>query len=186
MVSLVLTLIAFAGAMGFPAFLTAIVESAVRPSTWGTGASRRTNWTDRHRPAAIVIKRTSIGQSLTYGRSVRWTPFRAKDGPHYERREALTTMEKKSNGKRSPSFATTKEAAAASMLTIETLEGIAHQAECPAQGLRHRKQRKASAINRRTKKAPAIPLRQCSRHGTTGARPLRQFGPLRFWAEPQS
>jgi hypothetical protein len=94
--------------------------------------------------------------------------------------------EKKSNGKRSPSFATTKEAAAASMLTIETLEGIAHQAECPAQGLRHRKQRKASAINRRTKKAPAIPLRQCSRHGTTGARPLRQFGPLRFWAEPQS
>ena len=96
MISLVLTIIAFAGAMGIPAFLTAIVESAVRPSSWGTGASRRTNWTDRHRPAEIVIKRTSIGQPLTDGWSVRWTPFRAKDGPHYERREALTTKEKKS------------------------------------------------------------------------------------------
>jgi len=96
MISLVLTIIAFAGAMGIPAFLTVIVESAVRPSSWGTGASRRTNWTYRHRPAEIVIKRTSIGQSLTDGWSVRRTPFRAKDGPHYERREALTTKEKKS------------------------------------------------------------------------------------------
>jgi hypothetical protein len=43
MVSLVLTIIAFAGAMGVPAFLTAIVESAfkIRPSSSRTRASRR-------------------------------------------------------------------------------------------------------------------------------------------------
>jgi hypothetical protein len=109
MISLVLTIIAFVGAMGIPAFLTAIVESTVRPSSWRTGASRRTNWTDRHLLAEIVIKRTSIGQSLTDGWSVRWTPFHAKDGPHDER-EALTTREKKSNGKRPPPHETTKEA----------------------------------------------------------------------------
>ena len=110
MISLVLTIIAFAGAVGIPAFLTAIVESAVRPSSWGTRASRRTSWTDRHRPAEIMIKRTSVGQSLTDGWSVRWTPLRAKEGPYYERQEALTTKEKKSNGKRSPPLETTKDA----------------------------------------------------------------------------
>lgn len=44
MVSLVLTIIAFAGAMSVPAFLTAIVESAaskIRPSSSRTVASRR-------------------------------------------------------------------------------------------------------------------------------------------------
>ena len=47
MVSLVLTIIAFAGAMGVPAFLTAIVESAaskIQPSSTRTRAS---HWTDR-------------------------------------------------------------------------------------------------------------------------------------------
>ena len=139
MISLVLTIIAFAGAMGIPAFLTAIVESAVRPSSWGTRASRRTSWTDRHRPAEIMIKRTSVGQSLTDGWSVRWTPFRAKDGPYYERQEALTTKEKKSNGTGSRALLTGRSYV--------------------PRGLRHRKQREASAIIRRTKKASAIPLR---------------------------
>jgi hypothetical protein len=68
MVSLVLTIIAFAGAMGVPAFLTAIVESAfkIRPPSSRTRASRRMDWTDRYRPVAIAMtstKRTSIGQS---------------------------------------------------------------------------------------------------------------------------
>ena len=60
MVSLVLTIIAFAGAMGVPAFLTAIVESVfkVRPSLSRT----RMNW-----PAEIAIKQTSVGQSLKDG-----------------------------------------------------------------------------------------------------------------------
>ena len=53
MVSLVLTIIAFAGAMGVPVFLTAIVESAaskIRPSSSRTMASPRMNWTDQSRP----------------------------------------------------------------------------------------------------------------------------------------
>jgi hypothetical protein len=110
MVSLVLTIIAFAAAMGVPVFLTAIVESAfkVRPPSSRIRASRRTNWTDRHWLAEIVIKRTSIGQSLTDGWSVRWIPFHAKDGPHRERK-ALTTKEKKSNWKRSSPLETAKE-----------------------------------------------------------------------------
>jgi hypothetical protein len=59
MVSLVLTIIAFAGAMGVPAFLTAIVESAfkIRPSSSRTKASRRMNWTDRCRPVAMLLPR---------------------------------------------------------------------------------------------------------------------------------
>jgi hypothetical protein len=57
MVSLVLTIIAFAGAMGVPAFLTAIVENAfkIRPSSSRTKASRRMNWTDRCRPVAMLL-----------------------------------------------------------------------------------------------------------------------------------
>jgi hypothetical protein len=75
MVSLVLTIIAFAGAMGVPAFLTAIVESAfkIRPPSSRTRASCRMNWTDRYRPVVIAMtstKRTSIRQSLTDGWSV--------------------------------------------------------------------------------------------------------------------
>jgi hypothetical protein len=59
MVSLVLTIIAFAGAMGVPALLTAIVESAfkIRPSSSRTKASRRMNWTDRCRPVAMLLPR---------------------------------------------------------------------------------------------------------------------------------
>ena len=110
MISLVLRIIAFAGAMGIPAFLTAIVESAIRSSSWGSGASRRTNWTYRHRPAEIVI----------------WTPFRAKDGPHYERREVLTSKEKKSNGKR-PLQGSDQHA-----YDRDGLEGIAHWTESRA------------------------------------------------------
>jgi len=97
MVSLVLTIIAFAGAMGVPAFLTAIVESVfkVRPSLSRT----RMNW-----PAEIAIKQTSDGQPLTD----RWSVGRAVPyGP-----KAIS--------------------------------------------------------NRRRKKARAIWLRQCTRHGTTG------------------
>jgi hypothetical protein len=79
MVSLVFTIIAFAGAMGIPAFLTAIVESAfkIRPSSSRTRASRGMNWTDRYRPVAIAMtstKRTSIGQSLTDGWSIGRAP----------------------------------------------------------------------------------------------------------------
>ena len=70
MVSLVLTIIAFAGAMGVPAFLTAIVESAVRPSSSRARGSRRMNWTARYRSVAIAMKRMSIGQSLMDGLSV--------------------------------------------------------------------------------------------------------------------
>jgi hypothetical protein len=58
MVSLVLTIIAFAGAMSVPAFLTAIVESAaskIRPSSSLTRALRRMNWIDRCRPVAMLL-----------------------------------------------------------------------------------------------------------------------------------
>jgi len=57
MVSLVLTIIAFAGAMGVPVFLTAIVESAfkARPLSSRIRASPRTNLTNSYRPVAIAI-----------------------------------------------------------------------------------------------------------------------------------
>src|SRR4249919_919637 len=77
MVSLVLTIIAFAGAMGVPAFLTAIVESAfkIRPSSSRTKASRRMTWTDRCRPVAMLLPRNGTlrawGTSRTpYGTSL--------------------------------------------------------------------------------------------------------------------
>jgi hypothetical protein len=58
MVSLVLTIIAFAGAMSVPAFLTAIVESIaskIQPLSSRTRASRRTNWADHCRPVAMSL-----------------------------------------------------------------------------------------------------------------------------------
>jgi len=79
MVSLVLTISAFAVAMGVPAFLTAIVESAFK--VWPSSSrTRGMNWTGRYRPVAIAMtstKRTSIGQSLTewsVGRAVPYMP----------------------------------------------------------------------------------------------------------------
>ena len=51
MVSLVLTIIAFAGAMGVPAFLTAIVESAVRPSSLRPPHANLSSRACRHRDA---------------------------------------------------------------------------------------------------------------------------------------
>ena len=54
MVSLVLTIIAFAGAMGVPAFLTAIVESAASKIQPSSPRTRASHWTDRSwRPARV-------------------------------------------------------------------------------------------------------------------------------------
>jgi hypothetical protein len=77
MVSLVLTIIAFAGAMGVPVFLTAIVESAfkVRPLSSRIRASRRTNWTNSYAvfglpTFAIIPKRVRPGNAAAKAQGV--------------------------------------------------------------------------------------------------------------------
>ena len=94
MVSLVLTIIAFAGAMGVPVFLTAIVESAfkVRPLSSRIRASRWTNWTNSYRPVAnrdTSTKQTSDGQPLTDRWSVgRAVPYGPKAISNWRRKKA--------------------------------------------------------------------------------------------------
>ena len=95
MVSLVLTIIAFAGAMGVPAFLTAIVESAfkIRPSSSRTKASRRMNWTDRCRPVAMLLPRN--GTLRAWGTTR--TPYgtRRKSGAAFSMRKSQTGQREK-------------------------------------------------------------------------------------------
>ena len=109
MISLVLTIIAFAGAMGIPAFLTAIVESTVRPSSWRTGASRRTNWTDRP-PAGGDRDQANVDRAVSNGWMECALDSISRKGRAARRGVALTSREKKSNGKRPPPLETTKEA----------------------------------------------------------------------------
>jgi hypothetical protein len=96
MVSLVLTIIAFAGAMSVPAFLTAIVESAaseIRPSSSRTRASRRMNWIDRCRPVAMLLSRN--GTLRAWGTSR--TPYgtRWKSGAAFSMRKSQTGQREK-------------------------------------------------------------------------------------------
>jgi hypothetical protein len=95
MVSLVLTIIAFAGAMGVPAFLTAIVESAskIRPSSSRTKASRRMNWIDRCRPVAMLLPRNGTLRA----RGTSRTPYgtRWKSGAAFSMRKSQTGQREK-------------------------------------------------------------------------------------------
>ena len=93
MVSLVLTIIAFAGGMGVPAFLTAIVESAfkIRPSSSRT--SRKMNWTDRYRQVAMLLPRNGTLRAWETTR----TPYgtRWKSGAAFSMRESQTGQREK-------------------------------------------------------------------------------------------
>ena len=71
MVSLVLTIIAFAGAMGVPAFLTAIVESAASKIQPSSPRTRASHWTDRSWRAAMLL----------HDRGISFRPFRPRVAP---------------------------------------------------------------------------------------------------------
>ena len=74
MFSLVLTIIAFAGAMGVPAFLTAIVESAaskIRPPSSRASASR--SWTDRAWPVAMLLSRNGTQRAMGSHQDLVWS-----------------------------------------------------------------------------------------------------------------
>jgi hypothetical protein len=63
MVALLLTIIGFVAAMGIPAFLTAIVESAaseMRPSSVRTKSSRRLSRTGNSPSAAVFLTDQSL------------------------------------------------------------------------------------------------------------------------------
>jgi hypothetical protein len=94
MVSLVLTIIAFAGAMSVPAFLTAIVEGAaskIRPSSSRTRASCRMNWIDRCRPVAMLLPRNGTLRA--------WGTSRTPYGTRWKSRAAFS-MRKSQTGQR--------------------------------------------------------------------------------------